>query len=270
MAAAPPSRLPLASMGPELKSSGKQGENGWGRGGNKSFNGAGAQKLRKTGLIPLSLMRCMNSLQWGRSSKAPENVERTVLGASTKPLQWGRSSKAPENGGYPVVTPSCFFRLQWGRSSKAPENVGTLVSFCVDMLASMGPELKSSGKLKIMGGGIMTELSFNGAGAQKLRKTWIAAKDDSGIYSSFNGAGAQKLRKTPLGIAEITDANLASMGPELKSSGKLNRWPCPKLAHFRFNGAGAQKLRKTTLSWCRPTKRSSWLQWGRSSKAPEN
>ena len=84
----------------------------------------------------------------------------------------------------------------------------------------MGPGLKSSGKHRLDDAPITGCTSFNGAGAQKLRKTSVGKCTVRYGCCSFNGAGAQKLRKTM---------------QRWRSAGK--RWS--------FNGAGAQKLRKT-------------------------
>ena len=142
-------------MGPELKSSGKLN-------------------------VRVRLDALLESLQWGRSSKAPENTE-------------------PSDGNLSVTG------LQWGRSSKAPENEKKQYVIIPRRKASMGPELKSSGK-RIPGGISRCQIE------------------------RFNGAGAQKLRKTYLQTSGLSAHSTASMGPELKSSGKLAAIPRLRLA----------------------------------------
>ena len=136
--------------------------------------------------------------------------------------------------------------LQWGRSSKAPEN-----SDCCGSdeqkyyIASMGPELKSSGKpvMVVVGFRVLKMLQW-GRSSKAPENKPIQHKLSNLKCHCFNGAGAQKLRKTKT------------------ISGSM--WPM-----VRFNGAGAQKLRKTAEPEVTRTVGPE-LQWGRSSKAPEN
>ncbi len=83
-------------MGPEPESSGKRAIKCAIITKYRSFNGAGAGKLRKTKIIVNDAYR-HEGLQWGRSRKAPENLEGGEELRAFEKLQWGRSRKAPEN-----------------------------------------------------------------------------------------------------------------------------------------------------------------------------
>ena len=117
----PADRRHRASMGPEPGGSGKHRGTLSAQKCRCCFNGAGSNRLRKTGA-----RRHRDPLQ-GLASMEPEpigsgkhHVKNSVV-LDTWPLQWGRSQSAPENivEGADVLKTAM---LQWGRSRLAPEN----------------------------------------------------------------------------------------------------------------------------------------------------
>ena len=135
--------------------------------------------------------------------------------------------------------------LQWGRSSKAPENCPAIYRPRPRRIASMGPELKSSGKPGDRDRAQQNAtICFNGAGAQKLRKT-IRRGIKYGVFIELQWGRSSKAPENTRQRLQPLPGQIASMGPELKSSGKTLNSSCHHHSTY-------------------------WLQWGRSSKAPEN
>ena len=165
------------------------------------------------------MIKASKRLQWGRSTRAPENKELEKSGKyQNVELQWGRSTRAPEN-----ITPQFVqagnTELQWGRSTRAPENQcgddcgGTILK------ASMGPEHEGSGKYVdtlFFSPFIYASMGPEHEGSGKSRPPFIPKFGKP----RFNGAGARGLRKMAPVPAPLVNAIVASMGPEHEGSGK--------------------------------------------------
>ena len=155
----------------------------------RSFNGAGAWELRKD-RIAFDGDTEYILLQWGRSLGAPERRRSPANSWTRRRLQWGRSLGAPERYTYRDVG------QHW-------------------QLASMGPELGSSGKVITEDGGrgFLDMLQWGRSlGAPESGNTDCRATCK---VDRFNGAGAWELRKVGAMVEWSTTGDQLQWGRSL-------------------------------------------------------
>jgi len=182
-------------------------------------------------------------LQWGRSTRAPENAEPEESESTPS-----RSFNGAGARGLRKMLRNCrhYARLswlQWGRSTRAPENDGCWRSVGSWYSGFNGAGARGPRKIPPSPRPPSSWRSFNGAGARGLRKIQQGVRRGS-RFQSFNGAGARGLRKMSAkkscmaqpdrlqwgrstrapenGEGEIICSTTpsASMGPEHEGSGK--------------------------------------------------
>ena len=127
---------------------------------------------------------------------APENTLREESQHLARKLQWGRSRVAPDNNTYDT-TGFPLYLLQWGRSQSAPENLRDLAAFVqVDRDASMGPEPIGSGKHLpwLLRSSCIIVLQWGRS--QSAPENAAGGRCRPPSRRGFNGAGANRLRKT--------------------------------------------------------------------------
>ncbi len=185
--------LPLASMGPWLRSHGRRVFFPALVAVGLGFNGAVASQPRK-----------------GSGGSAWTTRARR--------LQWGRGFAATEGGG---GTPDIhkLVLLQWGRGFAATEGQPTVVRFSMADAASMGPWLRSHGRLFLLRPLQQPAYRFNGAVASQPRKEVGGAvnlKNVSALQWGRGFAATEGRGRWPDGHR----GHYASMGPWLRSHGR--------------------------------------------------
>ena len=132
----------------------------------------------------------------------------------------------------------------------------------------MGPEHEGSGKSVWRRSKAIRPYRFNGAGARGLRKMRSTSLNPSRNVQASMGPeheGSGKYAK----IVDLGNLPAGFNGAGARGLRKIYILSVLTLLVTSFNGAGARGLRKI-LSMYSASFLSRWLQWGRSTRAPEN